>query len=72
MKRRALERRIYTREFRQLLGWGPTWFCEQKKRGVIPAPRRDPGSQRDFWTESEVAGTMERLNAAAIRTSVPA
>lgn len=69
MKRRMLERRVYRREFQQLLGWGTTWFGEQKKRGVIPAPRRDPGSQRDFWTESEVATTMQRLNSAAIRTS---
>jgi hypothetical protein len=63
----CIERRIYRREFADLLGYGPTWFRKLEKSGVIPSGRSDPGGRRKFWLESEAREIAARLNAAAVR-----
>lgn len=62
---RGYERRVYQREFEATLGYRTTWFRALEKRGVIPPGKRDPGGKRKWWLASEVAATVERLNATA-------
>ena len=61
----GIPRRIYQREFETVLGYGTTWFRSLEKRGAIPSGRRDPGGRRKWWPETEVAATVEKLNATA-------
>lgn len=56
-----IERRIWRREFREALNIGPTWFATLQKRGVVPKGHRDPGGVREWFTETEVRETLERL-----------
>lgn len=56
-----MERRIYAREFRSLLGYGPTWFRMQQRRGLVPQGRVDPGGRRQWFTPAEVAATLALL-----------
>lgn len=56
-----LDRRVHGPEFRQILGVGTTWFRTMQERGVVPRGRCDPGGRRQWWTETEVRDTLERL-----------
>jgi len=63
------DRRVYRREFAETLGFGITWFRTLEKRGAIPPGRRDPGGKRLWWPASEVAATIDKLNASAERAA---
>ena len=58
-------RRVYKREFAQVLGCGHTWFGVLEKRGMIPAGKRDPGGKRLWWNASEVRDTLDKLAKTA-------
>jgi hypothetical protein len=62
-------RRVYRRELRQRLGVGDTWLRELIKRGIVPAPHKDPGGKRDWWLDAEadaiVAGRNQNEAATA-------
>ena len=62
---RAL-RRVYTDEFRSLLGCGLTWFRQMERNGAVPPGRTDPGAKRKWWTAAEVEAVLERLNREAV------
>ena len=57
-----LQRRVYRRELRDLLGYGDTWFREQQKRGRIKVGHRDPGGKREWFTEAEAQEIVNSLN----------
>lgn len=61
------DRRVYRREFAQLLGCGITWFRELERRGAVPKGRRDPGGKRLWWLASEVRATIANLAGTAAR-----
>jgi len=56
-----LDRRVYTREMKVLLGCGSTWLRHLEKKGVIPQGRRDPGGKRKWWTASEANAIVESI-----------
>jgi hypothetical protein len=61
-----LQRRVYAPELRMALGWGPSWFRMQKKRGLIPPGNTDPGGRREWWHEPVAQKIVEDLNKAAV------
>ena len=63
------DRRVYRREFCELLGYGATWFRTLEQRGTIPRGRRDPGGKRTWWQASEVRAALARLNASGERSA---
>jgi hypothetical protein len=59
-------RRVYRRELRERLGYGDTWFGELQKRGRIPRGHRDPGGNREWWTDIEAEAIVRGLNQQAV------
>ena len=64
------DRRVYRREFMRVIGYGPTWFREQQRRGRIPKGKRDPGGKREWWLASEITQTLEALDKDAVSGSM--
>lgn len=60
----TFDRRVYRREFCEILGYRIGWMRAQEKRGAIPPGRRDPGGKRLWWFESEVREVIARLAAS--------
>lgn len=65
------DRRVYRREFADVLGCGSTWFRGLEKRGIVPQGRRDPGGKRVWWPASEVHLTLEKMAKAACSAAAP-
>lgn len=59
------DRRVYRREFAEVLGCGITWFRTLERRGAIPPGKRDEGGKRVWWLASEVHQTLDKLTQAA-------
>jgi predicted DNA-binding transcriptional regulator AlpA len=63
------DRRVYRREFTEVLGCGVTWFRALEKRGTIPQGKRDPGGKKVWWQASEVKATLDKLANDAERAA---
>ncbi len=63
------DRRVYRREFAEVLGCGNTWFRQLEKRGAIPPGKRDPGGKKVWWQASEVKATLDKLANDAERAA---
>lgn len=68
MEQKRSERRVWGPELAERCGFTPTWLRVLERKGRIPPARRDPGSRRKFWLESEadsiVAGTVTKSTSA--------
>jgi hypothetical protein len=61
----ALERRVYRRDLRDALGYSDEWLRILQKRGDIPRGQRDPGGNREWFTETQAREIIERRNGCA-------